>query len=162
MPDDDVKRERRTRQFEHYIGLMEDRTCRLMKSDCFLIFTVPAPRSIRRRLGGATHLVVQFAFMGDGFYLDLPDTTLTPEQARRAVAERPSFDFALNKEQKRLGERQFDPVQRSYRYHEKRVAAEDAAYVFFDLLQTPLDAWITVNAASFDGSRHWERRFAMG
>jgi hypothetical protein len=156
------ERERRTRQFEHYLGLMEHRTLRLVESDCFLVFSVPAPRAVRPRIGGSKTRIVQFAFMESGFYLALPDTTLTPEEAKRAVAERPGFGYALDNPQKRLGERQFDPVQRQYGYADKRAAAEDAAYVFFDLWQIPLDAWIKVQAAAFEVSRRWERDFSMG
>lgn len=72
-------RERRTRQFEHYLGLTEFRTRRLVKSDCFLIFSIPVPRNIRARLEGSARRGVQFAFMDQGCYLDLPDTTLLPE-----------------------------------------------------------------------------------
>lgn len=36
-------RERRTRQFDHYLGLMEHRTLEVVKSDCFVVFSVPAP-----------------------------------------------------------------------------------------------------------------------
>lgn len=100
--------------------------------------------------------------MDSGFYLDLPDTTLTPDEAKRAVAERPGFGFALNNPQKRLGERQYDPVQRQYQYAEQRTAAEDAAYVFFDLWATPLNAWIKVQASAFEGNPRWERGFSMG
>jgi hypothetical protein len=161
---DVAERERRTRQFEHYLGLLEHRTLRLVKSDCFLVFSAPAPRAIRPRLGGCATRIVQFAFRASGFYLDLPDTTLTPEEARRAVAERAGFGYALDDPQKRQlpGERQFDPVQRQYGYADKRAAAEDAAYVFFDLWRLPLDVWIKVEASPFEGPRRWERGFSMG
>jgi hypothetical protein len=162
VPDDAAERERRTRQFEHYLGLMEHRTLQLVKSDCFLVFSVPAPRAVRRRVGGSGNRIVQFAFMEDGFYLDLPDTTLTPEEAKQVVAERPGFGYALDRPQKRLGERQFDPVQRQYGYADKRSAAEDTAWVFFDLWQLPLGVWLKVQAAAFEGSRRWERDFSMG
>lgn len=155
-------RERRTRQFEHHLGLMEHRTLHVVKSDCFIVFAVPAPREIQPRIGGSETRIVQFAFMENGFYLDLPDTTLTLEEAKRTVAERPGFGFALNNPQKRLGERQYDPVQRQYQYAEKRTASEDAAYVFFDLWQTPLDAWIDVDASAFEVERRWEQNFSMG
>jgi len=155
-------RERRTRQFEHYLGLMEHRTLRLVKSDCFLVFSVPAPREIRPRIGDSKTRIVQFAFMESGFYLDLPDTTLTPDEAKRVESERPGFGFALTNPQKRLGERRFDPVQRKYKYADQRAAAEDAAYVFFDLWQASLDAWIKVKASAFEVSRRWEREFSMG
>ena len=161
VEEDAALRERRTRQFEHYLGLMEHRTLQVVRSDCFVVFSVPAPRVIRARIGGSKTRIVQFAFMESGFYLDLPDTTLTPEEAKRAVAERTGFGFALNNPQKRLGERQYDPVQRQYAYAEKRTAAEDAAYVFFDLWQTPLDAWIEVMASAFEVKRDWEQGFSM-
>jgi hypothetical protein len=140
---------------------MEHRALRLVKSDCFLVFSVPAPREIRPNIGGSENRIVQFAFMEGGFYLDLPDTTLTLGEAKRAVAERPGFAHALNRTQKRLGERQFDPVQRQYLYSQQRAAAEDAAYVVFDLWQTPLDAWIKVEASAFEGEDRWERGFSM-
>jgi len=153
--------ERRTRQFEHYLDLMRHRTLRLVRSDCFLGFSVPAPRRIRRRIGGSTTRIVQFAFTANGFYIDIPDTSMTPEEARRAVAERPRFGFALDNRLKTLGERQYDPVQRHYHYGEGRAAAEDAAYVFFNLWQIPVDASIKVRAAAFEVKRHWERGFSM-
>jgi hypothetical protein len=162
VAEDAMAWERRIRQFEHYLWLMEHRTLRLVKSDCFLVFSVPMPRAIRPRVGGSKSRIVQFAFMETGFYIDLPDTTLTPEEAQQIVAERPGFGFALNNPQKRLGERQHDPVQRQYQYQEQRAAAEDAAYVFFDLWQTPLDGWIKVEASAFEASRRWERGFSMG
>jgi len=159
---DPMTRERRTRQFEHYLGLMEHRAVTLQKSDCFVIFSVPIARQIRRRVGGATSRCVQYAFLEGGFYLDLPDSTLLPEEAKRIVAERTGFGFALNNPLKRDGERKFDPLQRQYRYSEQRTAAEDAAYVMFDVWQTPLDAWVKVHAAAFETQRRWERGFSMG
>jgi hypothetical protein len=162
VPEYAADRERRTRQFEHYLGLMEQRTLRLAKSDCFLVFSIPAPRDVRRRIGGSTRRVVQFAFMEHGFYVDLPDTTLTPEEARRLVAERPGFDFALHNPQKRLGELQYDPVQKHYQYAEQRAAAADAAFVLFDLWRTPIDRWIKIHASAFESSRRWEQGFVMG
>jgi hypothetical protein len=100
--------------------------------------------------------------MQSDFYLDLPDTTLTPEEANLAIAKRPGFAFALVNPQKRLGERQYDPVQRKYRYSELRAAAEDVAFVFFDLWGVRLDAWIKVEASAFEVKRRWERGFSMG
>ena len=105
---------------------------------------------------------MQFAFMDHGFYVDLPDTTLLPEEAKRLVAERAGFDFALNNPLKRLGERQFDPVQKQYRYAEQRAAAEDAAFVFFDLWRVPIDQRIKVRASAFEVARRWERGFLLG
>jgi hypothetical protein len=155
-------RERRTRQFEHYLGLMEHRTLRLVKADCFLVFSVPAARAIRTHISYQDTRICQFAFQQTGFNLDMPDTVLTACEARRAVAERPGFAFALDRPHRQPRDLEFDPVQRLYQYSELRVAAEDVAYVFFDLWSTPLDAWIKVEAATFEGPRRWERDFSMG
>jgi hypothetical protein len=157
---DSAVRARRIRQFEHYLGLMEHRTVRLVKSDCFLIFSASMSRAMRSRLGRKMTRIVQFAFLDSGFYLDLPDTTLTPDEAK-IMASRPGFGYALNKSHKTPGERQFDPVQRHYPYSEQRAAAEDTAYIFFDLWHTPLDAWIKVHASAFEVARRWERGFSM-
>jgi hypothetical protein len=162
VTDDGAMRERRIRQFEHYLGLMEHRALRLMRSDCFLVLSVPAPRKVRPRIGGAARRTVQFAFMRHGFYVDLPDTSVTPEEIKRLLAERVGFDFALNNPLKRDGERLYDPLQRQYLYTQQRAAAEDAGYVFFDLWSLPLDRRIKVHSACFAISRHWERGFSMG
>jgi hypothetical protein len=161
--DDAEAWERRIRQFEHYIGLMEHRTLRLVKSDCFLIFSHRAPTRIRPRLGSEDRFV-QFAFESEGFLLDLPDTTLTHEEAKRLVTERPGFQFILGDASRKRAdnERVFDPIQRTYRYGEQRIAAEDAAYLFFTLWEFPLGTWIKVQAQSFEGDRHWERGFSLG
>jgi hypothetical protein len=122
-------RERRTRQFEHYLGLMEFRARRLVKADCFVIFS----RRVPARLHGAVSAqerFVQFAFHADDFYMDLRDSTLTYAEANRAVAERPGFRFFLADTSRKPAdyEREFDPIQREYRYSEQRTAAEDTAY----------------------------------
>jgi hypothetical protein len=146
-------RERRTRQFEHYLGLMEFRARRLVKADCFVIFS----RRVPARLHGAASAqerFVQFAFHADDFYMDLPDSTLTHAEANRAVAERPGFQFFLGASRKPADyEREFDPIQRTYSYSEQRVAAEDTAYLFFDLWGLPLGAWIKVQAQAFESGR---------
>lgn len=160
MDEPAAERERRTRQFEHYFGLMEHRALRLLKSGCFIVFSAPAPDEIRRRLGSARF--AQYAFVEDYFFLDLPDTAITPEEAKRLLAERQGFAFALDRPQKHDAERQFDPLQRRYQYSERRFAAEEAAHIFFDVWQLPLDVWIKVHANAFGINRRWERGFSMG
>ena len=156
-------RERRTRQFEHYLGLMEFRARRLVKADCFVIFS----RRVPARMHGAVSAqerFVQFAFHADDFYMDLPDSTLTHAEANRAVAERPGFRYYLADAARKPAdyEREFDPIQRGYSYAEQRAAAEDTAYLFFDLWGLPLDAWIKVQATAFESGRQWERKFTLG
>jgi hypothetical protein len=78
------------------------------------------------------------------------------------MAQRPGFDFALNRPLKRLGERQYDPVQKLYPYAQRRAAAEDTAFIFFDLWSTAVDQTIKVHASAFEVARRWERGFVMG
>ena len=154
-------RERRIRQFEHYLALMEHRRLQVVKSDCFIIFSVPMPVELRPRLSDADTRIVQFAFEASQFFLELPDTTITIEEAKQAVAARPGFGYALDKPVKTAAARQFDPIERRYLYSEQPIAAEDAAYLFFDLWRTPLDAWITVDASAFQSPETWEQGFSM-
>src|SRR5262249_49865565 len=121
------------------------------------------PAGLRPRISAGERFV-QFAFHADDFYLDLPDSTLTHEEANRVVSERAGFQFVLGDASHRPAdhELQFDPVQRTYKYSEKRVAAEDTAYVFFDLWGLPLGAWLRVEAQAFEGGRRWERKFSLG
>jgi hypothetical protein len=158
-----AERERRIRQFEHYLGLMEHRTLRVVKADCFLIFTGRVPARLLPRVSAGERFV-QFAFDAEDFFLDLPDSTLTPEEANRVVSERAGFQFVLGDASRKPAdyERQFDPIQRRYRYSEKRQAAEDTAYLFFDLWKLPLGAWVKVDAQAFKSGRRWERRFSLG
>jgi hypothetical protein len=163
VTEDLAQRERRIRQFEHYLGLMEHRTLRVMAADCFLIFSRRVPARLRPRIGAGERFV-QFAFHAEDFYLDLPDSTLTHEEANRVVAERAGFQFLLADESQKPAdhERQFDPIQRTYRYDEKRLAAEDTAYLFFDIWEIRLGAWLKVEAQAFAGGRRWERKFSLG
>ena len=158
MADPVDARERRTRQFDHYLGLMEFRARRLVRADWFVIYS----RRVPARLPGAVSAQErfgQFAFHADDFYLDLPDSTLTHAEANRAVAERPGFGFFLGDGSHKPAdyEREFDPIQRTYSYAQLRDAAEDTAYLFFDLWAVPLDAWIKVQAQPFS----WERHMAI-
>jgi hypothetical protein len=155
--------ERRTRQFEHYLGLMEFRARRLVKADCFVIFSRRVPSRLHGAIS-AQERFVQFAFQAADFYLDLPDSTLTHLEANRVVTERPGFRFFLGDGSCKPAdyERVFDPIQRTYNYAQLREAAEDTAYLFFDLWAVPLGTWIKVQAQAFESGRQWERNFTLG
>jgi hypothetical protein len=153
-------RELRVSQFRHYLRLLEHRTTEIESDDCFMIFTVPMPEEAGYRLS-ATERIIQFAATEKGYYVDLPDTTVTPEEASKIVAERPGFAYALDRVEKTLGERQFDPVQRCYTYDQEKEAAEDAVYILYDIWRTPLEQWISVTGSSFDTDASWEQGFSM-
>jgi hypothetical protein len=155
--------ERRVRQFEHYLLLMEHRALRLRRADCYVIFSKPLSHEEKVGFPGRGRWV-QFAFMKDHFYMDQPDTTLTVMEARRLIVDRPEFAFVLGDPAKGVAEYEstFDPVQRTYSYAELRVAAEDTAFIFFNLYGLPVETWLKVKAESFDGKRQWERGFSIG
>ena len=88
---------------------------------------------------------VQFGFLNKWFIMDLPRSTLTPDEARRLIRDRtgffylkdrPAFAASLTSEcQVNL----HDPFCKVYLYNEERNAAEDMAYVFFSLWHFPVD-----------------------
>ncbi len=90
----------RTHQILQYLQLMETRRTGTGKSDCFLIFAMPAHESVQHELVGAAKRIVQFAFLPDAYYLDLPDTTVTFAESK-LIAAMPEYDFALNRKNKR-------------------------------------------------------------
>jgi hypothetical protein len=155
--------ERRIRQFEHYLGLMEHRALRLRRTDCYVNFAKPQSRAEKLQFPGRWRYV-QFGFSANYFLMIQPDTTLTDAEAQRLVRERQGFAFALPDKANEVTEYEtsFDPVQRSYSYGELRMAAEDTAFIFFDLYELPVETWLKVSAASIDGKRVWERGFSIG
>jgi hypothetical protein len=88
---------------------------------------------------------VQFAFVYKWFLMDLPRNTLTADEARRLLRDkmgffylrdRPSFIDSLTSEQQI---RLCDPFCKVYVYGDERGAAEDMAYIFFQLWHFPVD-----------------------
>ena len=56
---------------------------------------------------------------------------------------------------------QFDPIGRKYIFGDEREAAEDAAYVFYDVWGLEPDAELLVTASSFEGPS-WEKDVVLG
>ncbi|MFN0018098.1 MAG: hypothetical protein ACKVP0_07560 [Pirellulaceae bacterium] len=92
----------------------------------------------------------QVAFLGDWFYLELPDMTLSPSEGEKLIQARPAFFYlkdrpdspsAFNAARWAKLVREFNPVHRCYRSGEKLVAAADLAYLWFSLWKVPLD-WV--------------------
>ncbi|MCE5280350.1 MAG: hypothetical protein ABFD92_07910 [Planctomycetaceae bacterium] len=52
---------------------------------------------------------------------------------------------------------EFDPLGRKYIYGDEQEAAEDAAWLLYDLFALSADAEIRVTAASFEGNYHYEK-----
>lgn len=105
----------------------------------------------RRHRGGDTFCrYSQIGFHGDWFYLELPDTTLSPSEAQRLVQDRPGFFFlkdhpgspsAFNADSCARLVQDLNPVHKCYRAGDKMGAATDLAYLWFTLWRVPAD-WV--------------------
>jgi hypothetical protein len=131
------------------------------------ILRVPVPDSGRGdgQGGRDSHRYLQFAFMKQTFYMDLPKNTLWPDEARRLLSQRSDFIY--------LGDRRFPwmsldawremvhtwaPVQKEYSNSDPRTAAEDMAFILFTLWRFPLDWQFYRRALVFNRrkKRDWE------
>ena len=102
---------------------------------------------------------VQFSFNPRYFDIDLPDTTLYQAEAAEILACRPGFFYVKDRRQfEHPSENvlEFDPVRRVYVYGDERTAAEDMAFIWFDLWKFPVDWRFFVTAAAFHEHTDWE------
>ncbi|MGA2618768.1 MAG: hypothetical protein ABSF26_14230 [Thermoguttaceae bacterium] len=80
-----------------------------------------------------------------GFHLDLPTPILAAGEAETILRDKPAFFLAKNDDPE-SHESQYNPVQRKYGYGEEELAAEDAAYILFDVWKLPPDVSLDVKA----------------
>jgi len=105
------------------------------------------------------HRFIQYSFDRSTFCIDLPNNTLRHHEAKQLFCHRDGFFYARNRPDLawvRANWRNildFDPVQKVYLYKDEDNAAEDMAYILFDLWQFPIEMRLYVNAAAFH-SRH--------
>jgi hypothetical protein len=135
---------------------MAKRAHRQSKVACFANIAPVGPRD------GDIHRFVQFCFRKDWFAVDLPNTSILPAEAVRVVKERRGFyreaeraDAGVTKNVNDLV--QFDPIGKKFIYGDEREAAEDAAYLLFDVYGLPPDAELTVTASTFGDGPTWEK-----
>lgn len=161
-----VSRAIRLSQFVRYLRLMDKRAHEEQAGSSFLIFSRPADASTpapEDPHGGVK--MVQFCFERKWFAIDIPNINLCPDDAERILKQRRGFyreaehpEVGVTRNASDLV--QLDPVGKKYIYGDEREAAEDAAYVFFDVWGLPLDAELLVTASAFDGP-HWEREVPL-
>ena len=107
---------------------------------------------------------VQFAFRRDCFYLELTRYTLFPNEADLILQRRPGFYWARNRTDLRWVRSnwkdivKWGPLQKIYLYRDEQSAAEDMAFILFDLWRFPVDWPWYVTAAAF----HAKHRFEQG
>lgn len=155
-----ISRARRISQFVRYLKLMDERAHAEGGGSCFLIISQPEDAWKRDNPDDKPRLV-QFCFQEKWFAIDVPSTNIDPAEAERIVRQRRGF----YREAERPGVGvttsvndlvQFDPIGKKYIYGDEREAAEDAAYVLYDVCGLSPDAELLVKASAFDGPT-WEK-----
>ena len=130
------------KEFTRHLKLMAHRA---KKGECYIVFEVKG----KRRKSASPDRFLQFWFGSKSFYADLPRTTFAGE-AESLVSSRPGFFFVgsrrMAEDQKDYVE-EFNPVFRDYAYGDEGIAAEDMAFVLFDLWKLPVDVSFDVTAA---------------
>ena len=107
---------------------------------------------------------IQFAFMRDCFYLELPNNTVFPQEAEQIFRHRLGFYWAKNRPDLRWVRGNWkdmltwEPLQKVYLYRDEESAAEDMAFILFQIWHFPVDTPLYVKAAAF----HTQHRFEHG
>jgi hypothetical protein len=114
--------------------------------------------------GGAQPRYLQFAFTQDCFYLELPNNTVFPPEVDQILRHSMGFYWAKNRPDLRWVRGcwedmvRWNPLQKVYLYHDEESAAEDMAFILFQVWNFPVDSPFWIKAASF----HTEHRFQQG
>jgi len=120
--------------------------------------------SKRSQSGRHDSRYIQFAFMRDCFYLELPNNTVFPPEAEQVFRHRLGFYRAKNRLDLRWVRGnwkdmlKWDPLQKVYLYRDEESAAEDMAFILFQVWHFPVDSPLYVKAAAF----HTKHRFECG
>jgi hypothetical protein len=107
---------------------------------------------------------IQFAFMRDCFYLELPNNTVFPEETEIILQQRRGFYYAKSRRDLRWVRSnwqdivKWEPLQKVYLYRDEDSAAEDMAFILFEVWKFPVDWCWYIKASSF----HTEHRFEQG
>jgi hypothetical protein len=111
--------------------------------------------------GEAQTRYVQFAFRPDCFYMELPNATLFPQEAEQILRHRPGFYWAKNRPDLRWVRRnwkdmvKWEPLQKVYLYGDEESAAEDMAFILFQVWNFPVDSPLYIKAGVF-GSKQFD------
>jgi hypothetical protein len=163
MSDKQLEIARRVEQFAHYLRLMDGRTHDEAEGSCFLIFDLSP--EVDDSAGSADLRFTQFSFEENWFCIDLPVQTLKRCEAEQILRRRIGFFFLRDRQQFTLHGEQTagsDPFRKVYLYGDEWSAAEDMAFVLFEVWRFPVDVRLYVTAAAFgDGRPDWEQRLSI-
>ena len=150
-----VTRALRTGQFMRYLQTMDKRVHEEAKGSCFLIFSRPTAPGENQDPHDKPKMV-QFCFEEKWFAIDVTSDILSPEDAARIVRERRGFyreaehpEAGVTTDVNDLV--QYDPVGKKYIYGDEREAAEDAAYIFYNVWGLAPETELLVTASAFGG-----------
>ena len=105
---------------------------------------------------------VQFAFMQDCFYMELPNNTIFPPEVEQILRhsmgffwakDRPDLWWVRNTMKDMV---KWNPLQKIYLYHDEESAAEDMAFILFQVWKFPVDSPLWIKAASFEIGHQFE------
>ena len=108
---------------------------------------------------------VQFSFNPEYFDVDLPNTTLWPAEAAEILERHRGFFYVKDRRQfEHPAENvpDFIPLRRVYVYGDEWTAAEDMAFVWFDVWKFPVDWRFYVMASAFHDGHGLGRRTPAG
>jgi len=110
---------------------------------------------------------VQIIFLEHHFEMDLPRTTLWPNEAKTILRNRSNFFFLGSRAQTnnhsgttrstdihRATIRDFNPLRKAYVHGDFHSVADDIAYIFFTLWRFPIDS--TLYLTTFGGGNNWD------
>jgi hypothetical protein len=103
---------------------------------------------------------VQFSFENRWFCLDMPIQTLFRPEAEEILRYRKGFFYLSDRKEFTLYEEDvegFDPFRKIYVYGDEESAAEDMAFIFFQVWKFPVESRLYVSAAAFNGEHDWEK-----
>jgi hypothetical protein len=103
---------------------------------------------------------VQFSFEKNWFCSDMPFETLFRPEAEQILRSRKGFFYLADRPQFTLkGEdvEGHDPFRKIYIYGDEQSAAEDMAFVFFQVWKFPVESRFYVTSAAFSGKHRWEQ-----
>ena len=144
-------------KFTSYLRKMAWRAHEEVHGSCYAIFSEQGRQPERH---GRISRYVQFCFQEERFALDMPNKTIYAPECRKLMRDRSGFFLNADVPDYRISSYEqikvHDPVDKYYIYGEEETAAQDMAYIFFDLWGFPDDTQLFVNAASFGSGHRWE------
>ena len=112
------------------------------------------------RANDSLNRFIQFSFENQWFCMDLPRQTLFRPEAEQVLRYRGGFFYLADRKEFTLhGEdiEGYDPFRKIYLYEDEQSAAEDMAFIFFQVWMFPVESRLYVSSAAFGGKHHWEQ-----